>query len=148
MESRKMILMNLFAGQEWRHRHREQTLDTAGEGEGGTNWESSTETYALPCVKWIANGNFLYNTWWLPVVCDILEEWEGVGVGERLRRGCMYTYDWLTLLYGRSQQNIVNQYPPIKNIKKIFKGCDIGTQSEIKEGTSVSVNYRLYSVKP
>ena len=25
MESRKMILMNLFAGQEWRHRHREQT---------------------------------------------------------------------------------------------------------------------------
>jgi len=26
MESRKMVLMNLFAGQQWRHRHREQTL--------------------------------------------------------------------------------------------------------------------------
>jgi len=37
MESRKMVLMNLFAGQEWRNRHREETLDTVGEGEGGTN---------------------------------------------------------------------------------------------------------------
>ena len=35
MESRKMILMNLFAGQEWRHRPREQTLDTAGKREEG-----------------------------------------------------------------------------------------------------------------
>ena len=25
MESRKMALMRLFAGQQWRHRHREQT---------------------------------------------------------------------------------------------------------------------------
>ena len=37
MESRKMVPMNLFAGQEWRNRQREQTLDTVGEGEGGTN---------------------------------------------------------------------------------------------------------------
>ena len=27
MESRKMVLMNLFAGQQWRNRHRKQTLD-------------------------------------------------------------------------------------------------------------------------
>ena len=26
-------------------------VDTAGEGEGGMNWESSIEIYALPCVK-------------------------------------------------------------------------------------------------
>ena len=26
-------------------------MDTGREGEGGKNWESSTETYALPCVK-------------------------------------------------------------------------------------------------
>ena len=26
MESRKMVLMNLFAGQQWRNRHREQTF--------------------------------------------------------------------------------------------------------------------------
>ena len=47
IESRK-IWMNLFSGQEYRSRHREQTLDTAGEGEGTTNWESSIETYILP----------------------------------------------------------------------------------------------------
>ena len=35
MESRKIVLMNLFAGQEWRRRPREQTLDTAGKGEEG-----------------------------------------------------------------------------------------------------------------
>ena len=37
MESRKMVLMNLFAGQQWRHRLREQTVDTVGKGEGGVN---------------------------------------------------------------------------------------------------------------
>jgi len=38
MESRKIVLMNLFAGQEWRHRPKEQTLDTAGKGEEGDEW--------------------------------------------------------------------------------------------------------------
>ena len=33
MESRKMALMNLFAGQEWICRHR----DTMGEDKGGMN---------------------------------------------------------------------------------------------------------------
>ena len=51
MESRKMVLMHLFAGQEKRHRHREQTLDTVEEGQGWMNWENSTETYTLPYVK-------------------------------------------------------------------------------------------------
>ena len=32
-----MVLMNQFAGQQWRRRPREQTVDTVGEGEGGTN---------------------------------------------------------------------------------------------------------------
>ena len=30
MESRKMVLMNLFAGQKWRHRHRKQTCGQSG----------------------------------------------------------------------------------------------------------------------
>ena len=33
--SRKMVVMNLFAGQQWRNRHREQTLDTGGGGKRG-----------------------------------------------------------------------------------------------------------------
>ena len=37
MEARKTVLMNLLAGWEQRRRGREQTLDTAGEGEDGKN---------------------------------------------------------------------------------------------------------------
>ena len=32
MESRKMVRMNLFAGLQWRRRHREQTYGHGGEG--------------------------------------------------------------------------------------------------------------------
>ena len=32
------------------------------EEEGGTDWESSIETYTLQYVKQIANGKLLYNT--------------------------------------------------------------------------------------
>ena len=34
-------------------------MDTEGERDGGTNWESSTDTYSLPCVKQIASGKVL-----------------------------------------------------------------------------------------
>ena len=53
MESRKMILMNLFAGQQWRHRHRERTYGQGQveEGDSEMNRESSMETYTLPCIK-------------------------------------------------------------------------------------------------
>ena len=52
MESRKMLLMKLFAGQQWRCRHRErlQIWDRA-EGEGMMNGESSMETYTLPYIN-------------------------------------------------------------------------------------------------
>ena len=45
MESRKMVLMNLLAGQQWKHRHREQTYGQGRreEGEGEMSGESSTE---------------------------------------------------------------------------------------------------------
>ena len=35
MESRKMVLMNLFAGQQWRCRHREQAYGGEGMEVGG-----------------------------------------------------------------------------------------------------------------
>ena len=35
MQSRKIVMMNIFAGQE--QRHREQTLHTVGDGGGGAN---------------------------------------------------------------------------------------------------------------
>ena len=51
MGSRKMVLMNLFAGTEWRCRYREQTSGHSGEGESGKNGESSKDIHTLPCVK-------------------------------------------------------------------------------------------------
>ena len=35
MESRKMVLMNLFAGQQWTNRHREQTYELGERGGEG-----------------------------------------------------------------------------------------------------------------
>ena len=61
MESRKMMLMNLFAQWQERHRHREQTCGCSGGMRGLDNWERSIETYTLPYVKQIAIGNLLYD---------------------------------------------------------------------------------------
>ena len=53
MESRKIVLRNLFTGKQWRHRHREQTYGH-GEGEereGEMYAESNMESNTLPYVK-------------------------------------------------------------------------------------------------
>ena len=51
MEFRKMILMNLFAGQQWRNRHREQTYGH-GERRGVVRYiERVTWKLTLPYVK-------------------------------------------------------------------------------------------------
>ena len=49
MESRKTVQMNLFSGQETDVENR--LVYTVGEGEGGSNRESSIGIYALTCVK-------------------------------------------------------------------------------------------------
>ena len=52
MESRKMVLMKLFAGQQWRQRHREETCGHGGgrgEGEGEMYAESNMKTYITTC---------------------------------------------------------------------------------------------------
>ena len=36
-------------------------VDIEGEGENGTNWESRTDIYTLPCVKQLASGKLLYS---------------------------------------------------------------------------------------
>ena len=57
-----MVQMNLFPGQEERHRCRENTCRHRGKGGGGTNWEIRIDIYTLPCVSLIATGNVLYST--------------------------------------------------------------------------------------
>jgi len=50
MESRKMVLKNLSAGQQWRNRHREQTYGHRERGgEGEMYGESNMETYIIIC---------------------------------------------------------------------------------------------------
>ena len=84
-----MVLMNLFAGQHQRRRCREQTLDTEGEGKGGMNWESNIETYiSITNLKYLASGNLPYdirNS--KPVLCDNLEERDGVRGGREVQEG-------------------------------------------------------------
>ena len=56
-----MVLENLFTGQQWRNRHREQTY---GHGERGGESEMygqiDMETYIAICKT--ANGNMLYGS--------------------------------------------------------------------------------------
>ena len=46
-----MVRINLYAGQEQR-----PDMGTWEKGEGGTNRESSTDMYTLPCIEQIASG--------------------------------------------------------------------------------------------
>ena len=63
-------------------------MDTMGEGEGGTNRESSVETYTLPFVKYISGGNLLNDVGNSdPLLCDNLEGWDGVGGGREVQKG-------------------------------------------------------------
>ena len=60
IESSKMVLMDLFAGQQGRHRHREQTCGHSGGRKKG-NRESSIDICTPPRVKSTADEKLLYN---------------------------------------------------------------------------------------
>ena len=73
MKSRKMVLVNPFAGQRWRHRHRKQTCGHSGGGEGGTDWENSMETWITVCR---VDSQWKFPVWCRelkPILCDNLE---------------------------------------------------------------------------
>ena len=60
MESRKMVLMKLFAGQQWRPRHREQTYGHVGERKERVRcMERVTWKLTLSYGKQIVSGNVL-----------------------------------------------------------------------------------------
>ena len=51
MESRKMVLKNLFTAQQWRNRHREQSYGHGEEGgEGKMYGKSNMEAYITICM--------------------------------------------------------------------------------------------------
>ena len=71
-------------------------VDKRGDGEGGTDWESSIDIYTLPCVKQIASGKLLYSTgssaW-----CSEMTKMGGMDGGKegRFKRDRIYVYLWL-----------------------------------------------------
>ena len=60
MDSRKMVPKNLFAGQQWRNRHRKQTYGHREREERVRCTERVTWKLILPYVKYTASGNLQY----------------------------------------------------------------------------------------
>ena len=86
MESRKMVLKNLFTGQQWRNRHREETYGHGERGgEGEMYGKSKMEIYITICkidsqwefAVWLRNSNGL---------CINFEGWGGEGDGREVQK--------------------------------------------------------------
>ena len=94
MESRRMLLKNLFTGQQWRNRHKEQTYghgERGGEGEmyGKNNMETYTtickiEPMGICCMARETQTGALYQ----PRAVG----WGGRQEGGSKERGYVYTY--------------------------------------------------------
>ena len=121
------------------------------DGEGGTNWKSSMETYTLPYVK-------LDSQWEFAVWCRELKPaalwqtkgvvWSGRWEGGLRGSGHVYTYGWFILMYGRNQHNIVKQLSSnwkinkfIKRKKKTNKLLDTESQCPDQEGNMIRMGW-------
>ena len=92
MESRKMVLKNLFTGQQWRNRHREQTYRHGDRGrEVEMYGKSNMETYITICKR---DSQWEFAVWLRKLkqgFCINLEGWDGEGDGREVQKGG-YTY--------------------------------------------------------
>ena len=88
MDSRKMVLKNLFAGQQWRNKHREQTYGHGERGgEGEMYGDSNTETYITIC-KINSQQEFSICLRKLRQgLCINVEGWDGEGDGREFEEG-------------------------------------------------------------
>ena len=104
VESRTMELMSLFAGQQWRLRHREQTYGHGGGGGAGLRggrrwwdqWREQHESRYTTAHKIDSQREFA--TWlrdFKPGLCNKLEGWERVGGGSEVQEGETYVNLWL-----------------------------------------------------
>ena len=93
MEFRKMALMNLFAEQQWRNRHREQTYGCGKRGGGGEMYgESDMETYITICK---IDSQWEFAVWLRKLkqgLCINLEGGMGREMGGRFKREGIYVY--------------------------------------------------------
>ena len=86
-----MVLKNLFAGQQWKKTHREQTY-RHGErwGEGEIYGESNMETYVTICK---IDSQWEISVWIRKLkqgLCINLEGWDGEGDGREI-----HVYLWM-----------------------------------------------------
>ena len=88
MEYRKIVLKNLFTGQQWRNRHREQTYGHGERGEEGETYgKSNMETYITIC-KVDSQWEFAVCLRELKQqLCINLEGWHGEGDGKEVQEG-------------------------------------------------------------
>ena len=85
-----MVLKNLFAGQQWRNRHREETYGHGKRGgEGEMFGERSMETYITMC-KIDSQGEFA--VWLRKLKQGLCINLEGWYAREFQKGGDMYTY--------------------------------------------------------
>ena len=133
---KRIVLMNLCAEKEWRHRSREQTCGYTGEGEGGTTWKSTIDIYTLPRVKELAGSRCTAQEaqpgalWWPREV-----RWEEWG---RLQRDGVYihTHIYIIMTDLSCCRAEINNYPPIKKIeKKLQKTWTITWEEHIQIAT-------------
>ena len=85
--------MEVFMGQQWRNRHREQTYGHGERGGGGEMYgKSNMETYI---TKRKIDSQRELAVWLSKLkqgLCINLEGWDGEGDGGSKGRGYMYTY--------------------------------------------------------
>ena len=88
MKSRKIVMKNLFTGQQWRNTHRDRHGEWGGEGE--RCGESNMETYITIC-KIESQGEFA--VWLRKLKQGLYFNLEGLdGEGDSKGRRYMYTY--------------------------------------------------------
>ena len=83
-----MVLKNLFAGQQWRNRHREQTYGHGEKGgEGEMYGESNMESY-ITIRNTDSQGLFaVFHRKLKQGLCINLEVWDGAGDGSEVKEG-------------------------------------------------------------
>ena len=83
-----MVLKNLFTGQQWRNRHREQTYGHGERGgEGEMYGKSNMEVYITTCK---IDSQWEFAVWLNKLkqgLCINLEGWYGEGDGREFQKG-------------------------------------------------------------
>ena len=86
VESRKMVLMNRFAGKEWRCRCRARTCGHSGDTVSRTDGKSCINMYTLSYAEWTVGEKLLHNTG-SPVWRSVMTQRGGLGEGREAQEG-------------------------------------------------------------